>query len=454
MRTILLILLFISTRTSGQEITLKVSGIQDSVAYLGYHFADKRFVADTLTVRNETVVANGDYKPGMYFLYTPTVYFEFIVNEPVIELQTSGPNYAENLEVVRSEENKVLKEMQMYISGSRSEVSALKQELDASGDSTKRTEITARIQATDQSVKDFQRALIQQNPGTFVSKLVAAMMRPEIPESLLGQGDGRESERYLYYKSHFFDGISVADPDLIRTPVLHQKVNEYLDRVIFQEPDSVIKEVDWLIDEAAGEEEVYRYYLVTLSNKYETSPIMGHDEVFVHIVEKYYLTGTADWVDQELLNKLQERIATMKPNFIGNPAPRLVLTDTLSSPHSLYNVKADYTVLYFYDPDCGHCKKKTPELYEAYQQMQPEVEVLAINITTNHERWREYIRDNDLQWLNLMDEKGTSNFRYYYDVRSTPTIYILDKDKKIIAKKIDASQVQDFIDRHRKIQEL
>jgi len=75
------------------------------------------------------------------------------------------------------------------------------------------------------------------------------------------------------------------------------------------------------------------------------------------------------------------------------------------------------------------------------------VEVLAINITTDAERWKEYINENEFDWINLMDSYNRSNFRYYYDVRSTPVVYILDRDKVIIAKKLDAGQVEEFITR-------
>ena len=338
--------------------------------------------------------------------------------------------------------------MQLFVSSKRKKYKEIADTMKEANDSSKITSDNKLLAIIDKEVAAYQRQIAIDYPDFFVSKMMMAMQKPVMPDSLMGEGKSAELKRYLYYKSHYFDGIDIADPGLLRTPLLNQKIIEYLDKVILQDADSVIKEVDWLIESAKSNEETYRYLLVTLSNKYETSSIMGQDEVFVHIIEKYYLTGTAPWVDDELIGKLTERIATMKPNFIGNEAPALILTDTLLSRVSLYEVGSDYTVLYFYDPDCGHCKVKTPLLYDAYGRLQSKnVEILAINITTNRVRWLEYIKANDLQWINLMDEKGTSNFRYFYDVRTTPTVFILDKNKKIIAKKIDAEQVEDFINK-------
>ncbi len=431
------------------RIQLTVEDIQDSVAYLGYHFADKRFVLDTVIVDGPEIEFAKDkpYKTGLYFFYTPNVYFEFIVNEPEIIIETIGPNYLQNLKVIKSEENKVFQEMQQYVSGNRKtykELSALAEEL--KDDSIGLDDLRKKLKHIDKDVSEYQKKIALDHPDMFVSKMMLTMQKPQIPDSLKGISRDLEIKRYLYYKNHFFDGIDIADAGLLRTPLLHQKIIEYLDKVIVQVPDSVINEVDMLLEKAKRNEESFRYLLVSLSNKYETSPIMGQDKVFVHIIEKYYLTGTATWVDDELIKKLSERIETIKPNFIGNQAPPLILTDTTFSRFSLYDLKSDYVVLYFYDPDCGHCKKMSPILYEAYGRMSlNNIEVLAINITTNYDRWKEYIYENEFDWVNLVDSNGKSNFRYYYDVRSTPTIYILDKNKKIIAKKIEASQVEDFI---------
>ena len=104
-------------------------------------------------------------------------------------------------------------------------------------------------------------------------------------------------------------------------------------------------------------------------------------------------------------------------------------------------------MLFFYDPDCGHCKKSTPLLYDAYADMQAKgVEVLAICTTTDKKRWMEFIQEFNLEWLNLADLSATTHMKYYYDVRSTPTVYILDEEKKILLKKIPTENVPEIID--------
>jgi thiol-disulfide isomerase/thioredoxin len=116
-------------------------------------------------------------------------------------------------------------------------------------------------------------------------------------------------------------------------------------------------------------------------------------------------------------------------------------------PVSLYDIKSKYTLVYFWDPSCGHCKKVTPKLSELYKTKGKELglEVLAVYIEADTSEWFKYIKENELNWINAADLLGKSNFRKYYDIYSTPVIYLLDRNKKIIAKRIDVEKLEDFI---------
>jgi peroxiredoxin len=182
---------------------------------------------------------------------------------------------------------------------------------------------------------------------------------------------------------------------------------------------------------------------------------MGMDAVFVDLSESYYLSGDAYWADSALTAKISDRVARLKPNLLGNHAPSMVLVDTLMRPTSLYSLNADYFVLYFYDPDCGHCKKKTPVLKELYDTKLKDmgVKVVAANIKKDVEKWKKYVKEQNLNWINLADPNVRSNFRYEYNLETTPIIYVLDAQKKIIAKKLDVDQIEDFINKQIELKE-
>jgi len=118
---------------------------------------------------------------------------------------------------------------------------------------------------------------------------------------------------------------------------------------------------------------------------------------------------------------------------------------------SLYDIEKDFIILYFWEPDCGHCKEATPKLKSYYEKARNEsIEIFAICTTSDKPKWAEYIEENKLTWINGWDPERRSNFGFSYNVQSTPLIYILDKDKKIIAKKLSVDDIPSFIDSYRK----
>src|SRR5690606_18807217 len=131
------------------------------------------------------------------------------------------------------------------------------------------------------------------------------------------------------------------------------------------------------------------YTLWWLTRNAESSQTMGMDAVFVHLVEKYYMKGDAIWLDAETLQKYIDRAKDIAPNVIGNLAPELKMPDIKGNMQSLHGVKARYTVLLFWSPDCGHCLKELPILDSLYQSYLKGVDARIFAVRTDaFERWQ------------------------------------------------------------------
>ncbi len=443
----------------GYDYTIKIRNFKDTVAYLGYNFGDQKFVKDTSRVFNgNTLHFHNDttnLPQGVYFVYSPSVYFEFIVNEPKFTLETDTANFVGDMKVEGSKENRLFNNFQKYMASKQSESNALAGRVDSLQkihDSTAIAVIRKRLTEISDSIKTYQKNLISENAGTYVAKLVQGMQKPVVPEPPKND-TSRTAEKnwqFYYYKNHFFDNFNIADSGLLRSPIYQPKIDEYMDKLTLQEPDSIDAAADYLLSKAEPNKEVYRYLLVKLTNKYETSNIMGMERVFVYLAENYYLKGKAYWADTSLINKFDKRVKELKPNLIGNTAPDMTLLDTLMRPVRLSDLHSRFTILFFYDPDCGHCKKATPELYDLYQKelKSKGVTVWAASIVTDIKKWKAFVRNDHLKgWINVADPYLHDNFRAEYDIKSTPTIYILDSKKKIIAKRLGVDQIGDFIDK-------
>lgn len=433
--------------SQGYSIETEIKGQTDNVAYLGHHFATQRYVDDTANVEAGRAVFEGkkDLIEGIYFYYSPKVYFEFIIEDQNFSIQGDAADVVSTAVIKGSPLNEAFYGMQRFNYEKRIASEQIRAALDSTASLEEKQMANEKLNAIQDEIKAYQNQLQAEYPNTLLDRLIRLMQTPEIPPVPAGQDSLKF--RYEYYKNHFWDGINISDPGLLRSPLLHNKIMDYLDNVVIQQADTVINEVEKLIQIAKNNDEAYRYLLISLTNKYESSPIMGFDKVFVHLVDNYYLTNQAPWTDAETIKKLEERAASIRPNFIGNSAPPFVLQDSIGTDYDLYRINAKYTVLYFYDPDCGHCKKSTPLLYEAYAELQTKgVEVLAICTTTDGKRWKEFINEFDLNWINLADLSSRTNVKYYYDVRSTPTVYILDQEKKILLKKVATEDVPEIID--------
>lgn len=442
----------------GYTIKITVKGVKEgATCILANYYGDKQYIKDSAIVnaKGELVFKGKEKFPeGIYLLVPPNKkYFDFVMDaEQNFSLETDTTDLIKNMKVKGSEENKFFYDYQSFMSSKQKQIEPLQvlyKKTKNNKDSSKL--LQDKIAAIDKEVKDYKLTFIKSNPKSFVSKLFKAMEEPEIPETpILANGVKDSTFAYRYYKSHFFDNLDFSDERLLRTPIFHNKIKQYMDKLTPQTPDSINVSTDYLIGKAQANKEVFKYVVYWLTYTYESSNIMGMDAVFVHLVEKYYVTKQAFWVDSTQLFKITNRAYTLKPLLLGKNAPSINMMDTIGKPISLYDVKSKYTVLVFWDHGCGHCKKEVPKLAELYHKSLKAkgVAVYAIETEDKPDDWKKFIIENKLDWINVHqpDQYQRAVTKKIYDIYSTPVIYLLDEKKIIKAKRIDVEQLENFID--------
>lgn len=434
------------------NVKINVQGLADSTAIIGYHFGSQRLIYDTLDVVDGSIPLQSDkmLPKGLYFIYTPDFYAEFVLNEPSFEISFSKEQPYYNFDSKGSLENELFSDFQSRLGQLQKQQRALSEQVKTlSGDDSVR--VMDELKIVSEQIQNYQDSLIKNNPETFIASFIKLMRGKQVPDfEEIEDSEERKKAKYNFLKNTYFDDLIVVE--MMRTPVIHQYVMRYFNDLVLPRPDTIIKEIDQFMTRIEEDEPTFRYWLVTFFNKYQESKMMGMDAVTAHLVENYYLTDKVDWMSAESKEEMRKELQFIKPNLIGKKAPPLTLEDTLGNVVSLEDFEETYLVLYFYDPDCGICKKKTPILKKDYSSLQEEnAEVLAVCSITDTSKWKEYVSENDLNWVNLADPSVKSNFRAYYNVRSTPQLYILDEERKIIAKKLDVNQVLDFIRDHKRI---
>lgn len=460
--TFSVLLVGFSKAASGYEIKLTIKGVKDTIVHLVYYYGEKNHIKDSARVDSKGhVVFKGDetLPGGVYLALMPKKnYFEMIVDkEQKFSMETDTADFINNMSVKGSSANQLFYDYLRFVSAKGKMIGGIREEMEAAkGDAEKTKELKAKQVAIDTEVKDYKNKFIEQHPDELLTKIFLASWEPEIPEAPMLPGGKKDSTfAYRYFKAHFFDKIDMKDDRLLRSPVFGAKIKTYMEKLTPQIPDSIIKSADYIIGLTSQDGEIFKYLVYTITNTYEKSNIMCMDAVFTSMARKYYLSGKAFWVDSAQTVKIKDRVEDLEPCLCGKTANNM--TGLLKSdfhPVSLKDIKTTYTLVYFWDPSCGHCQKVTPKLSEFYDKHHAELdlEVLGIYIEADTTEWFKYIKEKDLKWINAADLTGKARFRDYYDIYSTPVIYILDKNKKIIAKKIDVENIEDFLKNYSKRQ--
>jgi thiol-disulfide isomerase/thioredoxin len=438
----------------GYELKIQIKGIEDTVCYLANYYGDKTYLTDTALVdaKGKFVFEGDSVLPGGVYIIagqSNNKYFECIVDKDQrFSIVTDLSDISGKAKISNSHDNKLFFQYIERNIDHYKKIEVLKQKKAVLKDQPDSLLIlNEKIELATKDLKVFQQNLISDNPESFVSVLLKAMTEPEIPEKL-NESDGSVDSvfKYQYYKNHYWDNFDLSDDRLLRTPLFNKHIERFFTQVVYQHPDSIIKEADIFIDKTRQNKEVFKYSVWFLTYKFETSKIMGFDEIFVHMVDTYYSNGEAYWADSTVVKTLAKRADELRTILIGNIAPNLILIDTAGGFKSLHHTTAKYLVLLFYEIDCNHCKKEIKALKTWHEEDKYGVEVFAVCTDTSMVKWKKFINEYELDWIHVNGTRSvTPDYHDLYDIRTTPTLFLLDDKKKILAKRFKTEQLAPFL---------
>ncbi|MAY83477.1 MAG: hypothetical protein CMP59_05015 [Flavobacteriales bacterium] len=451
--TVLLLLsvLIFKPSQAQYEIKVKVEDFPSKTAYLSYFYGKGQFYRDTAEVNAKgefTFKGEDTLEHGMYsVLVQNKKVFDFLLDDQKLSFETDTSYIVGNMKVKGGKENKIFYDYLKYLSQQNRKVTRLRKEKEAfDPKSGEAKAIEAEMNQINEDVRAYIANLHKEHPGSFTSNFIYAVEYPTVPEA----PEGADSTfGFKYFKAHFFDNYAFDDERLLRTSTFHEKTEYYLDKLTRQDPDSLIEAVDYILAQVKDNPVLYKYALSNFTSKYERSQVMGMDAVFVHLAKNYFMKEKPEWFSKKNLEKLSERANALDPLLIGKKAPNIIVKDTAMKRFvQLYDVKAKYTVVYIWSPDCGHCKEATPKLKRVYDRFRKQgLEVFAVGSEYENEAWIDFIDKYNLDWINGSDGGDfRSNFRSLYDVYSTPQTYLLDEDLKILSKKMSVESLEKMLE--------
>ncbi|MFA9214058.1 MAG: thioredoxin-like domain-containing protein [Candidatus Methylacidiphilales bacterium] len=460
-----------NTKKDGHNITVTLKGFNNTMFYLGYYFGDKQYLRDSaFTDKNGKMTFSGDSKleGGVYLIASAdkSLLFDFIVTEQNFSLETDTLGYIEYMKVSGSAENEAFFTYSKFttsIGKKAVDIESKIKQAKESNNKEKEDALVSEYRELMKQLNDERKRILETQPNLLISKIFKMMQDVDVPDAPKNaKGEIIDSNfQYQYYKTHYFDNFDFSDDRITRTPIFFPKFETFILKITPQIPDSIIKSADQMLNLASKGKENFKFCLFWTTNYYEASQYMGMDAVFVHLIDNYYAKGKAYWVDSLLIWRMKDKCDKLRHNLIGKKAKNLNMLDTNGRYHSLYNMDSKYTLLIFWNATCGHCKEEMPKIVNTYKELNKglapksplKFDVYSVSLTENIDDWKKYLIEQKLPWkLNVYDPLNETNFRQYYDVYTTPVLYILDKNKKIIAKRIAADQITEFINNAEKFE--
>jgi len=293
-----------------------------------------------------------------------------------------------------------------------------------------------QVQRRQESMLD---SLKQAFPGSYAVKILSLYSTPFLPASL------PPDSRLIFLKQHYFDNVDFNDTALLRSNAWPNKAISYLalyssNRLAQKQLEAeFIKAVTVMLSDAGGNPEIFKFlldYLVSGFDKYH------FEDVITYLAENFQDPYSCE--DQEKKSALQKKLETFKKIAIGQTAPDFEIPDTKGQPVKLSGIDVEYTLLIFWSSECGHCTEMLPKAKALYDAQKPKrYEVLAVSIDTSRSEWMQVVNEEKLSWINASELKGfDGKSADLYNIYATPTMFLLDRDKKIVAKPISYRELE------------
>ncbi len=268
---------------------------------------------------------------------------------------------------------------------------------------------------------------------------------PDIPDSLTSV-----KSRGTYMAVHFWDHFDFSDTSLVHVPTLSEQAYiDFIDVLVNVDTSAVQPAAEALFGKAAANRRMTDYFL-SLSEKYLynlDSPFRS-DEIYIRMLKSYLKSPFAD---RNSAMRPEAHLESLLKNRMGTKAADFSFVTTDHKSHNLYSINSEYTLVYFNSPTCPVCHetleqlKASPVITQAVADNK--LAVLSVYPDTDGKLWMEHRSDMPRNWIYGWDEDFAITEHMIYSIRTLPSLYLLDKDKKVLLKETTPEAVERYIRR-------
>ena len=444
--------------TAPTHVSVAIKGLKMDTAYLGYHYGGQFHTIDSTrvdTTNGHFSFSRAGLQAGLFYVAAPNGrFFDFVIDQPGTSYRFEGSvEHPDSLRALNSAENEAFFAYQRKRRAALDAIRAQEEMFNLLRQATKDTRVLKEAEfkntALYRSLDSLAEQQISLHPDHLYPKMLAGARLPKPPKKMHAVVQGRLAPEYVsWVRLHYWDNTRFADTFLLRSDVWPQYFNDFFARWVHPMPDSAAADIDRMLARMPKNKSFYQYVVVELTKAYESSQRPGADRLFVHLVDRYQKIKETPWLDEPTLLRLAAKANFHRPNLTGNPAPPLSLVDKDGATVSLQGLTAPFTLLIFYSPLCHHCMDVMPGIYATWQKYEPKgLKALAVSTDDQYAYWKNFIAQQKWNWIDVADPTKKNVFIEAFSAYNLPVIYLLDKNKKIMWKRVPIEQLESVLAR-------
>ena len=437
------VFIFATTFINSQSIEVTVKDIGFSFAKIQSLQGEKVAEVDSISTKEKDTYRfsfdKKKYHQGFYRLAFPNNRsLDFLFDGNDVKLRTHATAILDSMEIISSESNRLYYSFVKLNKAYKTKTDILQLLLlRYPKDDSFYQSAQKKINQVHEEYLEFVTVASQKEPNSFIARYIRSASLPTVNFNLSPE------QQLTFLKAHALDNVDFNDAELIFSDAFTNKTIEYL--TYYRNPQlpkellekEFMKGIDSVVSRAKVNTIVYQHIVEYLLDGFKK---FGFDKVLDYIVDNYVIKDDL-CLDEKLGNTIQRRIDQNKKLPVGAIAPNFTITDISGLPFELFKNKKENVLLVFYASWCPHCKTMLPQISEL-QKTKRNFEVVAISLDTNREEWKNFIEQNNLNFIHLSDLKGwDGDAAKEYFIYATPTMFLLDSAKRIVAKPMTVEEL-------------
>ena len=395
-----------------------------------------------------TKVTNGEFNliipekssKGIYrLLYDleKRLFVDFIYDNENVTL-TFNPKYPNQSTVfTESENNKLFHSYLKAIALPQQKLDSLQVKYFNSTDKTEQENIVKSYYLFYRKLKANQANFENQSNEKLVNHFIKASARYNSAKPIKIPSDYLAS-----IKTHFFDNTDFNNKALLNSTFINDKVNDFIFYLNTSEDPKMLTQLQ---KEAISTVITHLNSNKTLAKDIEEGLIYTFSQqqnvIMVNFMLNHYLQLPKELQDASFINNIKAQLKTA----VGMPVPNIIWKEN-GIQKDLYSLTdANHYVIAFWSSTCSHCLKEMPVLYD-YLNDNAQIKVVAIGLEDSSSKagWQTQIK-NYPKFTNVYGDNIWENkFARDYGVNATPSFFVLDKNKKVIAKPDDVEELKAY----------